>query len=98
MEFQNIYHKKFMIDDYSFSEQYSLFIILSGLNTIIHYSEPFCSHYSKFVIHPRKWMRPDGNRHAFARRPVQWSETAEIYTFTAITSKPSNLKSLSFLK
>ena len=43
-------------------------------------------------------MRPDGNRHVFARRPVQWSETAEIYTFTAIKSKLSNLKSLSFLK
>ena len=51
MEFQNIYRKIFMIDDYSFSEQSSLFIIPSGLNTIIHYSEPFYSHYSKFIIH-----------------------------------------------
>ena len=51
MEFQNIYRKNFMIDDYSFSEQSSLFIIPSGLNTIIHYSEPFYSHYSKFIIH-----------------------------------------------
>ena len=51
MEFQNIYRKNFMIDDYSFSEQSSLFVIPSGLNTIIHYSEPFYCHYSKFIIH-----------------------------------------------
>ena len=51
MEFQNIYRKNFMIDDHSFSEQSLLFIIPSGLNIIIHYSEPFYSHYSKFIIH-----------------------------------------------